>query len=227
MHDSFVRLEQEILDIQFSLRYFFVRNFIGKGIDGYLTNDRVLITKQAAKQLKTIQMEVSKDGYNIAVYDAYRPVKAVQHFIRWRHDKSIENKAIFYPNLSKEEIFTGGFIGERSFHSKGSTIDLTLIKKGEKLLDEPRLSFRTLKSGRTIPFYDDNSVDMGSSFDLCDSVSYGESDEVSEEQYKLRKYLRDVMIKHGFVPIKEEWWHFTLRNEPFPDTYFDFDIKKT
>ena len=122
MHDSFVRLEQEIPDIQFSLRYYLTSNFIGNRIDGYLTNDRVLITKQAADQLKKVQMEVSKDGYNIAVYDAYRPVKAVQHFIRWRHDKSLKNKEIFYPNLSKEELFTGGFIGEKSFHSKGSTM---------------------------------------------------------------------------------------------------------
>ena len=226
MQENFVRLEQEIPDIQFSLRLASVYNFTGSVVDGYMTNDRVIITKKAAEKLKKIQLEVSKDGYNLVVYDAYRPVKAVEDFIRWSKNDNLKNKKIFYPNLSKKAIFEGGFIAKRSSHSRGSTIDLTLIKKGKKLLDNPKVSFRNLSSGRLIPFYDDNSLDMGSSFDLFDKVSFSENREISKDQFKNRSYLKTVMMHYGFEPIKEEWWHFVLKDEPYPNDYFNFDIKK-
>ena len=224
MHSDFVRLEQVVPAIQFSLRMAGVNNFMAKVADGYNSSDRVIITKHAAEQLIKVQNHVLAEGYAIAVYDAYRPVKAVQDFIRWSSNSNISNKKIFYPSLEKKEIFAKGFIAERSQHSRGSTIDLTLIKRGHKLLDKPVLSSRKLVSGREIPFYDDNTLDMGSSFDLFDEVSFGDNKEITKEQFERRMYLRNIMVKYGFIPYEKEWWHFCLKNEPFPNTYFDFDI---
>jgi zinc D-Ala-D-Ala dipeptidase len=226
MHSDFVRLEKILPEIEFSLRLAGVNNFMAKVADGYKTSDRVIITKQAAEQLVKVQNRVMQDGYVLAVYDAYRPVKAVQDFIRWNSDLNEANKKIFYPFLTKKEIFARGFIAERSQHSRGSTIDLTLIEKGSQLLNDPVFSLRKLKSGREIPFYDDNSLDMGSSFDLFDEVSFNDNREITKDQFDRRMYLRDVMVQYGFEPYEKEWWHFCLKNEPFPNTYFDFDIKK-
>lgn len=226
MQSGFIRLEKEIPDIQFSLRYSMKNNFMGEIADGYLTKDRIFFTKKAADQLSKVQKEVLKKGYVLAIYDTYRPVKAVQHFIRWSTDNNFKNKELFYPSISKEDIFNGGFISRKSAHSRGSTVDLTLIEKGKTLLDVPVYTIRKLKSGREIPFHDDNSLDMGSSFDLFDPVSFGESNEITEEQHERRMFLKNLMMKYGFTPYTKEWWHFVFKEEPFPDTYFDFDITK-
>lgn len=226
MHQDFIRLEKTVPNLQFSLRYCGPNNFTGESVPGYDTDDRILFTKHAMVQLAHVQKEVEQDGYNLAIYDAYRPLKAVQSFINWGEDSNFKNKEIFYPELEKKEIFSRGFIAPRSAHSRGSTIDLTIIEKDKRILDAPRFLLRKLTSGREIPFYDDNTLDMGSSFDLFDSVTFVESSEITEEQQKRRLYLQNIMLKHGFEPYEKEWWHFTFKDEPFPDTYFDFDIKK-
>lgn len=226
MNKDFVRLEKEVPGIQFSLRYSGSNNFRGEVVPGYNTNDRVLCTKSAAIQLHEVQRDVQKDGYDLLFYDAYRPVKAVDSFLKWRTNNNFKNKEVFYPDMEKESIFSDGFIAKKSAHSRGSTVDLTLIERGKFVLDVPRFSMRKLNSGRSVPFYDDNSLDMGSSFDLFDVVTFFDSHEITKEQRHRRKYLQQVMVKYGFVPYEKEWWHFTLQDEPFPNTYFDFDIKK-
>lgn len=226
MNNDFVRLEKEVPGIQFSLRYSGFNNFMGKVVPGYNTNDRILCTKLAAMQLCEVQKDVQKDGYDLVFYDAYRPVKAVKSFLTWSTDNNFKNKEIFYPDMEKESIFSDGFIAKKSAHSRGSTVDLTLIESGKCVLDAPRLSMRKLVSGRSVPFYDDNSLDMASSFDLFDVVTFVDSHEITKEQRQRRRYLQRVMVKYGFVPYEKEWWHFTLQDEPFPNTYFDFDIKK-
>ena len=223
--NDFTRLEELDSNIQVSLRYTGIYNFLGIPVNGYKHNGTIIITKHAAKQLLKLQKEVSEDGYSLVIYDAYRPQKAVDHFTEWgKTMQNITNQEIFFPTLTKEQIFEQGFVASKSTHSRGSTVDLTLIEKGKQVLHEPILSMRRLKDGRQIPFYNDNTVDMGSSFDLFDNVSFPSNREISEQQYKLRMYLQSKMIKYGFEPLSQEWWHFTLKDEPFPNTYFNFDI---
>jgi D-alanyl-D-alanine dipeptidase len=137
------------------------------------------------------------------VFDAYRPQRAVDHFIRWAHDSAdTRTKAEYYPNLNKEEIFPNGYLVELSSHSRGSTVDLTLID-----------------------CYTYEELDMGTPFDFFDLMSWPASLQVTPQQRANRLLLRSIMGKHGFVPVEEEWWHFTLKDEPYPDRYFDFPIR--
>lgn len=228
LSDGFVRVEElpGAENIRVFLRMAGPNNFLGCKANGYTVNNTIILTKQAAEKVVAVQKEVENDGYDLVVYDAYRPAKAVAHFVEWSKNVSdTATKEIFYPHLSKEEIFDKGLIAERSSHSRGSTIDLTLIEKGEQLLFEPIAQTIILKSGRQITYYHDNTVNMGSSFDYFDDVSAYDNDEISDEQYAMRAYLQEKMVKHGFEPYPVEWWHFTLSGEPFPDNYFDFDIE--
>jgi len=224
MQQGFVKLEQLNQDIQIALRYGTKHNFLNEVVPGYQSTNTIIISKQAADAFIKVQDEFHHEGYNLVFYDAYRPKKATKHFKEWSSNEDITNKHIFYPNLTKNEIFEHCLIAEKSTHTRGSTADITIIEKGKKLFEVPILEYRILGNGKTIPFYDDNSVDMGSSFDLFDSVSTYTNKEVSKLQYEMRMYLQSKMIKYGFDPFEAEWWHFTLKNEPFPDTYFDFDI---
>lgn len=225
---GFVYLSEVDPTIQVSLRYFGNENFLGKPVDGY-QKSVVIMTKPAAEALKKVQADVQKDGYSLVVYDAYRPQRAVNHFMRWsREVQDQAKKGFYYPRVNKADVFELGYVAERSGHSRGSTVDLTLIRNKSKLHKvEPR--DRVLRDGYKIQFLDDGTVDMGSSFDLFDRASHYENDLIGEKYQKLRMYLKNMMEKHGFKNYSEEWWHFTLKNEPFPAnqdaSYFDFVVE--
>ncbi len=225
---GFVYLHEIDPTIHVSLRYLGDENFVGKPVDGY-EKPVVILTKQAAEALKKVHVAVKKDGYSLVVYDAYRPQQAVDHFVRWGKDvKSQSKKARYYPRIDKDQVFDLGYVATKSGHSRGSTVDLALIKNGfvpHEIIEKKR----TLADGFTIVILDDGTVDMGSSFDLFDLASHTKNELISPEHQKLRLYLKNMMDQHGFKNIAEEWWHFTLKNEPFPadqeSSYFNFPVK--
>ena len=200
--DGFVYAKNVIADINVELRYFSSNNFVGDTIDGYLSN-KLILSKPAAKALFNVQDELQQMGYCIKVFDAYRPQRAVNHFIRWARklDDTI-NKQQFYPNIEKRNLFKEEYIASRSGHSRGSTVDLTII------------------DGNT-----EEELDMGSAYDFFGQQSWVNYEGISEKQKANRQLLQNVMLKHGFRNYSKEWWHFTLRGEPFPKTYFDFPIE--
>lgn len=200
-HD-FVALRSVIPDLQVELRYLGSNNFTSRPVTGYEA-DVAYLTKPAALALKDVQQELAADGLGLKVFDAYRPQRAVDDFMRWAADPNdTATKAAYYPNVDKRELIPKGYIAERSGHSRGSTVDVTLVR---------------LSDGR--------ELDMGGSFDYFDPLSWPSSTQVTTAQHRNRMKLREVMMRHGFLPLKEEWWHFTLRDEPYPDTYFDFPIR--
>jgi zinc D-Ala-D-Ala dipeptidase len=226
---GFVYLAEIDPTILVSLRYGTNENFVGKPVDGYKNESVLMLIRQAAEALKKVQAEVKKDGYSLVVYDAYRPQHAVNHFMRWSEDVSDQlKKEEYYPRVDKAKVFELGYVAKRSGHSRGSTVDLTLIKEGEEL-HAIQLKERILLDGFGIKVLDDGTVDMGSSFDLFDVASHFENNLIDEEFKKLRTYLKTIMEKYGFKNYSEEWWHFTLKDEPFPadqDTsYFDFAVE--
>ena len=197
----FVLLAEFVPSIIQEIRYYSTYNFIGDRIDGYEEPCAVL-TKEAARALKSVSSELNVMGYRLKVFDAYRPVIAVKHFVMWGiEDTDIRMKPFFYPDLEKEELFMKGYIATRSSHSRGSTVDLTLLD---------------MKTGK--------EVDMGSPFDMFSEVSHPDYKGITKEQYDNRMLLQSVMMRNGFEPFDTEWWHFTLWDEPFPDTYFEFPV---
>ena len=201
-HDrsGFVLLADYVPGIVQEIRYYSTYNFIGDRIDGY-EEPCALLTKEAARALKAVANELVVQGYRLKIFDAYRPVSAVKHFIRWGiEDTDIRMKPYFYPDLEKEVLFDG-YIAKRSSHSRGSAVDLTLLD---------------MKTGK--------EVDMGSPFDLFSIVSHSDYTDLAPEQLENRLRLRRAMERGGFLPLKSEWWHFCLADEPYPDTYFDFPV---
>ena len=196
---GFVVLADYIPGIIQEIRYHSTFNFIGDRIDGY-EEPCALLTKEAARALKAVSGEMNVQGYRLKVFDAYRPARAVRQFVLWGiEDLDLRMKPYFYPDLEKQSLFAQGYIASQSGHSRGNTVDLTLLD---------------MKTGK--------EVDMGSPFDLFSEVSHPDSRAVTDEQYENRMQLQSVMVRNGFVPFDCEWWHFTLENEPYPDTYFDF-----
>ncbi len=222
---GFVYLDQIEPTIIQHMMYHSHRNFIGKPINGYKVA-RAILTEEAAVALKNVQKDIRNDNYSLVIYDAYRPNKAVQHFVNWGKDVNDQiMKESYYPYINKDEIFQLGYVSERSAHSRGSTVDLTIIELGKKLYTESKLVNRPLKDRRYIPYFDDNTVDMYSSVDLMDLVSAHDSDLIDQIYLQNRNYLRAKMKKHNFEEYSVEWWHYTLKNEPYKDEYFDFDVQ--
>ena len=183
------------------IRYYSTYNFIGDRIDGY-EEPVALLTKEAARALKAVAGELNAQGYRLKVFDAYRPACAVRSFVLWGiEDLDLRMKPYFYPDLEKQELFKKGYIAKMSSHSRGSAVDLTLLD---------------MRSGK--------ELDMGSPFDLFSELSHPDSPGVTEEQYENRMLLQKAMIRNGFQPIDCEWWHFSLKNEPYPDVYFEFPV---
>jgi len=198
---GFVELGQAVPDAILEMRYYSTYNFTGDRIEGY-EQPVALLTKEAAAALKAVSDDVMKQGYRLKVYDAYRPQRAVTHFMRWAKDpKDARMKNHFYPELAKDVLFPRGYILEKSGHSRGSTVDLTLFDT------------RTQKE-----------LDMGGTFDYFGALSHPDYRKITKRQYDNRMILRNAMLRHGFEPLAEEWWHFTLKDEPYPDTYFDFPV---
>lgn len=202
---DFVLLTDVVPDAILEIRYYSTYNFVGDRIDGY-EQPTALLTKEAAAALKNASDELKAKGYRLKIYDAYRPQKAVTHFMNWAKDiDDTRMKEYFYPELDKSVLFDQGYNAEKSGHSRGSTVDLTLFDmKTEK------------------------EVDMGGTFDYFGELSHPDYKEgITEEQYSHCMILRDAMINNGFKPLVEEWWHFTLENEPYPDTYFQFPVNES
>ena len=198
---GFVLLADYVPSIVQEIRYYSTYNFIGDRIDGY-EEPVALLTLEAARALKAVSAEMMVQGYRLKIFDAYRPAMAVKHFVLWGiEDLDLRMKPFFYPDLDKTDLFQTGYIASQSSHSRGSTVDLTLLD---------------MSTGK--------EVDMGSPFDLFDEVSHPDYRGITDEQYDNRMLLRNVMIRNGFEPIFCEWWHFTLKNEPYPNTYFDFPV---
>ena len=199
---GFVSVGEVIPDVLLDIRYYSSFNFIGERIDGY-EEPAALLTREAAQALKEASREAMEQGFRLKVFDAYRPQKAVDHFVRWAKDpEDIRMKAFFYPDLEKKIIIPQGYIAEHSGHSRGSTVDLTLFDMATQ-----------------------QDVDMGGTFDYFGELSHPDYSGVSEVQHANRMLLQSLMVKHGFRPLKTEWWHFILENEPWPDTYFTFSVR--
>ena len=186
------------------IRYFSTYNFIGERVDGY-EEPCAIITPEAGRALKNASNELNVMGYRLKVFDAYRPVPAVKQFVLWAlEDTDIRMKPYFYPEIDKQETISLGYIAKESSHSRGSTVDVTLLD---------------MKTGK--------EVDMGSPFDYFGELSHPDNHSITDEQYENRMTLQKVMVRSGFVPYECEWWHFTLKDEPYPNTYFSFPVSSS
>jgi D-alanyl-D-alanine dipeptidase len=199
---GFVYLDEVMPTAKYDIRYYSDYNFVGKRVDGYKAPFAIMSSK-AAKALKAVNDELERKGYRLKIYDAYRPAKAVAHFVRWSADGSdTKMKKIFYPKIDKKNLFKLGYIARKSGHSRGSTVDLTLVD---------------IKTGK--------DVDMGVIFDFLGAVSNHGTKLITAKQTSNRSLLKNAMVKHGYKPYSKEWWHYTLAKEPFPKTYFNFNVE--
>jgi D-alanyl-D-alanine dipeptidase len=220
-----VRLSDVAPDVLQEIRYYGEHNFLGRPVTGYDAPE-CWLTEPAAQALAKVQAEVASQGYTLKAYDCYRPQRAVDDFVAWAQDPDDDTtRAEFYPRLEKDVLFPQGYILEKSGHSRGSTIDLTIVPDGagvspEWSVGDPLVDC-TASVGKRFP---DTSVDMGTGFDCFDPKSATETTKITEEQQANRRVLVDAMTAAGFTNLPEEWWHYTLADEPYPDTYFDVPI---
>lgn len=226
MPADFVDIKEVISSVALDIRYFTSHNFVGEKIDGY-NAPKCVITRRAADALSKVQADLRPFSLGVKIYDCYRPQRAVGHFVRWAKDVGdTRMKKEFYPTIDKRNLFKDGYIAERSGHSRGSTVDLTIVPlpvpvqeeytPGQKLYE----CFMPLKNR-----FKDNGIDMGTGYDCFHELSHPENRMVKPPQRAMRLLLKTVMEKHGFKYYDKEWWHFTLKDEPFPETYFDFAIE--
>lgn len=205
MHEGFVDVSVAVSGVIAEPRYAGSDNFVGAPVDGY-DAQKVVVSREVAAALAGVQSELAERGMALKLFDGYRPQQAVDHFMRWIADKSdTRMKDKYYPDVSKSDLVPLGYIAEKSGHSRGGSVDLTIVVRSAN--------------------GDWQEMDMGSHWDLFDERSHAASKLVSEQAQANRKLLADSMTKYGFRPYSEEWWHFTLDPEPYPDTYFDFPIK--
>lgn len=199
--NGFVLLSDVVPHIVQEIRYFSTYNFVGERVDGY-EEPIALMTREAARALKSVSNELMVQGYRLKIFDTYRPMRAVKHFILWAiEDEDVRMKPYFYPEIEKQQTFELGYIAKQSSHCRGSAVDLTLLE---------------MKTGR--------ELDMGGPFDYFGERSHPDYRGVTDEQYDNRMFLQAAMVRNGFEPYECEWWHFRLKDEPFPDTYFDFPV---
>nr|WP_186318948.1 M15 family metallopeptidase [Streptomyces sp. SAJ15] len=223
--DGFVALRSTDPTILHDIRYVTRHNFTGVPVDGY-RQPVCILTRPAAEALHRAQRELLRRGYSLKVYDCYRPQRAVDHFVRWAKDLDDQRmKAEFYPRVDKSRLFLDGYIAEKSGHSRGSTVDLTLVRLPAKptrpyIPGEPLRPCHAPRAER----FPDNSVDTGTGYDCFDTLAHTEDPRVQGEQRAYRTLLKSTLERQGFVNLPEEWWHFTYQPEPFPDTYFDFPV---
>lgn len=199
---GFSKIESIKPPIFLEIRYSGKDNFLGRTVKGY-ENPRNVLTNETIKALSIIQKTLLKKGFGLKLYDGYRPQKSVNDFIEW--SKKISDtltKQKYYPNEKKDSLLFKGYIAQKSGHSRGSTVDVTLI-----YID-------SLNYGK--------ELDMGSGWDFFGKESWTNYDSITELQKNNRNYLQTIMNQNGFRSYSKEWWHFTLSNEPYPNTYFDF-----
>lgn len=223
--EQFVYLRSVDPTILQEIRYHETHNFLGRRVTGYNAPECIL-TLPAAKQLATVQASLLKRNLSLKVYDCYRPGRAVADFVAWAKDlDDTKTRAEFYPTINKDQLFELGYIAERSGHSRGSTVDLAIVK----LPAAPEPPFDpSAQEARFNPIgarYGDNSLDFGTGFDCFDELSHTDNREIGDEARANRRLLVDAMANAGFENYEREWWHFTLADEPYPKTYFDFSIE--
>jgi zinc D-Ala-D-Ala dipeptidase len=202
--EGFVYCESVVPDIRTEIRYATAHNFVGEPVDGY-RRPRCILTRQAALALERVEEELRHFGLGLKVFDAYRPQRAVDHFVRWAKSADLRMKAEFYPRVDKANLFKEDYIAARSGHSRGSTVDLTIVSLGAGT--------------------DCRELDMGTGFDFFGPESWPDQPAMTAQQRANRLLLQVEMKKQGFRPYAKEWWHFTLEGEPFPSTYFDFPVE--
>jgi D-alanyl-D-alanine dipeptidase len=225
MPDQFVSIGDLDPTIQLDIRYFTSNNFTGRKINGY-NSAKCILTIAAAKALVEAQKDAITHGYSIKVYDCYRPQRAVTDFVEWAKDmEDTKMQHRFYSTVPKNELFGKGYIAEKSGHSRGSTVDLTLVplntRQPGSVAANNHYDCRLQISDRS----PDNSIDMGTGFDCFDELAHTDNPNINETGMQNRRLLRSMMENAGFVNYDKEWWHYTLRGEPFPDTYFDFPVQ--
>ena len=197
---DFAEISTIIDDAAYDIRYYSSNNFTGNRIEGYKA-PKAYMTKESLKALSNAAEDLRTKGYRLLIWDSYRPQKAVDNFVVWINNPNDPGDKDFYPDLLKSDLVAGGYIATKSSHTRGSTVDLTIIKK------------------------DGSFVDMGGTFDLFSEISHPDYKKITRAQKRNRAILRDAMFKAGFDGIDSEWWHFTLKNEPYKDTYFNFDVE--
>ncbi|MFE0193934.1 M15 family metallopeptidase [Streptomyces sp. NPDC058989] len=223
---GFVALREVDPTIIQEMRYVTPHNFVGVPVDGY-RRPTCLLTRDAARALHRAQLSFLKRGLSLKVYDCYRPQRAVDHFVRWAKDLGDQRmKAEFYPRVDKTRLFDDGYIAAKSGHSRGSTLDVTLVRlpavpTRPYVPGEPLTPCYGPRAGR----FPDNSLDMGTGFDCFDTLAHTLDPRVRGRQLAHRLLLKKGLERAGFVNLPEEWWHYTFKPEPFPDTYFDFPVQ--
>jgi D-alanyl-D-alanine dipeptidase len=226
MPGTFVDIQKLIPDIVMDIRYNSPHNFVGERVDGYLA-PKCFLTNDAAKALAEVQKELVSYSLTLKIYDCYRPQRAVDHFVRWA--KEIENTITmreFYPSIDKRNLFQDGYIDAKSGHSRGSTIDLTIVSL--PVPAQPAYTPGQPLAECYLPAYQrfaDNSIDMGTGFDCFHELSNTANPDIGPRQKINRLLLKSLMEKHGFRNYDKEWWHYTLKNELYPDTYFNFVVE--
>jgi len=202
MHEDFVFVDQLVPGIRWDAKYATWDNFVGRPVDGYLVN-RVVGTKALCAALEKVRDEAASLGFGVLIWDGYRPQRAVDHFLRWsQQPEDGRTKARHYPNIERSAMFDLGYVAAKSGHSRGSTVDLTIFH---------------LATG--------DLAAMGGDHDLMDSVSHHGAEGIASDEAKNRQHLCSIMEDCGFSSYQYEWWHYTLKSEPYPDTYFDFPIE--
>ena len=224
---EFVALSSVDRTILQEMRYTTPHNFTGVPIDGY-RQPLCILTRPAAEALHRAQVRLRAQGYSLKVYDCYRPQRAVDHFVRWAKDLDDERmKGEFYPLVDKSRLFADGYIAEKSGHSRGSTVDLTVVRlpaaPTRRYLPGERLVECYAPQAERFP---DNSVDMGTGYDCFDTRSHTDDPRIQGVQRANRQLLKGTLAAEGFVNLPEEWWHFTFKPEPFPTTFFDFPVAR-
>ena len=226
MSDNFVDIQTVIPDIVLDIRYWGEHNFLGERVDGYLA-PKCYLTREAAQALAGVQEDLKPFSLSLKIYDCYRPQRAVNHFVRWAKDiENTKTRKEFYPTVDKRNLFKDGYIADRSSHSRGSTVDLTIVPvpvpPQAGYTPGQTLTECYLPAGRR---FGDNSLDMGTGFDCFHELAHTANPGIGQQQKINRLLLRTLMEKHGFKNYELEWWHYTLKNEPYPNTYFDFPIE--
>jgi D-alanyl-D-alanine dipeptidase len=222
--DDFVDVRSVVSDIALDIRYATPHNFVGRRIPGYKAA-KCLLTRQAAEALARVQTALRESGLGLKVYDCYRPQAAVDAFVEWGRDLNDQAmKAEFYPSVDKRNLFRDGYIAERSGHSRGSTVDLTIVALPMERRDERRTELFSCEAEQSRRFAD-ASIDMGTGYDCFSPRSHTLRSDLSAAQRANRLLLKHLMESNGFINLPEEWWHFTLSAEPHPNRYFDFPIE--
>jgi zinc D-Ala-D-Ala dipeptidase len=224
--EGFVDVKKVIPSVVLDIRYFGPHNFVGERVDGYKA-PKCILTGPAAEALSRVQADLQEFSLSLKIYDCYRPQRAVDHFVRWaKNTNDTRTKKEFYPTVDKRNLFKDGYIAEKSGHSRGSTVDLTIVPVPTPAQEAYTPGQQLVECYLPVDKrFKDNSIDMGSGFDCFHVLSHPLNREVGLQQRLNRMLLKTLMDRRGFRNYDQEWWHFTLRDEPFPDRYFDFVVE--